>query len=58
MTNAVANALEAVLDEAYVRHHDSNADETFVHCQVCEEWEDHEDDCPIPVIEKWLEKSK
>ena len=53
--NEIEDMLEAVLDETYQRHRDNRSEETFLECKLCEGWETHDPNCPIPLIEKWFE---
>lgn len=50
----ILDQLEEVLDTAIVRHHDHKSDETLMECRLCEEWEGHTENCPIPTIEKFM----
>lgn len=50
----IADAVEALLDEALSRHYDRAADETFTECHVCGQWEDHKADCFVPLLETWI----
>lgn len=46
----VIEALEGLMDVALIKHFDPKADETFIECKVCGGWEEHADDCPMPLI--------
>lgn len=50
----IDNVLEQTLDDAIVRHHDSQSGETFEECVVCGEWDGHVNHCPIPAIDKYI----
>jgi hypothetical protein len=52
---AIADAVEALLDVARIRHTEAKDDgETFTECRMCGEWEGHANDCAVPLLEKWL----
>lgn len=53
--DVVAAGVVALLDVAVVPH--SSADETFLECKLCGEWEGHEEGCPVPALEAWLARS-
>ncbi len=55
-TSELVDSIVAVMDLAVLPHHDHSAGETFLECKLCGEWEGHEDDCPIPMLERWLAK--
>lgn len=50
----LVDSVTAVLDIAIVPHYDRQADETFIQCKLCNEWEGHTDACPVPSLELWL----
>jgi hypothetical protein len=44
-------ATEAFLDCVYRRL--STPEETFMECLICGDVDSHEQDCPVPALEKW-----
>ena len=50
----VTEAAENFVDSA-VRHHlDQTSGEVLTECRLCGLWEEHEPDCPVPVVDRWL----
>lgn len=52
--DAIAEAVEALLDVATERHYERVAEETFIQCHLCGEWEDHQPHCPVPALTAWF----
>jgi len=53
----VVQALERLVDEVIVTHHDRQSEESFVECRCCGGWEEHHDHCPMPAVGAWLTKA-
>jgi hypothetical protein len=49
----IAEAVEALLEVALSQHTDPRADETFTECHLCDQWEGHTRDCPVPLLQLW-----
>ena len=52
--DGLTSAVVTLLDVAITGRYDPMADETFLYCHVCGEWEGHEEECPVPLLERWL----
>jgi hypothetical protein len=51
----VDEAVEQLLDISTTLHFHSASDETFTFCHICGEWEEHKDNCFIPLLKKWFD---
>jgi hypothetical protein len=51
-SDQACKAVEHLLD-VVTRHHTYTDGETFVECELCGGWDDHADDCPVPVLLTW-----
>lgn len=56
--DAIAEAVQEVLDAAFDRGYVEAADETFVHCLVCGETDGHTLHCFVPSLEDWMRQEK
>jgi hypothetical protein len=51
---SLVDRLDDICSDALETHYDSQSCDSFTQCQCCGGWEDHEDGCPIPVIQRWM----
>lgn len=51
----VESAVVSLLDISVLSHHDHESDETFLHCEMCDEWDGHKPQCAVPALERWLD---
>lgn len=51
----IAERVQELLDAATQRHCTGGEEpETFIECHVCQRWDDHADDCWVPLLDAWL----
>ena len=53
-TARLTETLVALLGDALTKHYDRTCHEQLTLCHVCNRWEEHAPNCPIPTIQHWL----
>ena len=51
--DAIADHVATLLDVALSSEQDRQSGETFQCCHLCATWDDHQPNCPIPLLERW-----
>ena len=56
--NEIADQAEHLIDVSTQHHSDWKSGEVFIECYVCGKFDEHNEECFIPYIQKWLDKPK
>lgn len=54
----IADAVQSLIDIALEVHYDRSSDDRFQSCHMCGSWEEHQDGCPMPRLERWLDSER